>query len=101
MDRIAFLQSHLEKQPDDPFPRYALALEHRSRGDSAQAAELLAELIRRAPGYVPAYLMAGQLLQQLGRRDEARETLTAGQAQARTAGDRHALSEITSALESL
>jgi tetratricopeptide (TPR) repeat protein len=101
MDRIAQLQSFLEKRPDDPFPRYALALEHRSQGNLPLAASALEELVRRVPGYVPAYLMLGQLLQELDRLPDARAALGKGQDQARAAGDSHALSELTSALEAL
>ena len=101
MDRIAQLQRFLEARPDDPFPRYALALEQRSRGDLTTAAGTLEDLVRRAPDYVPAYLMLGQLLQQLDRPADARAQLAAGQQQARAKGDGHALSELTSALEAL
>ena len=101
MDRIAQLEKFLAARPDDPFPRYALALEQRSRGDLPLATGTLQELERRAPGYVPAYLMLGQLLQQQDRLDDARATLAAGQEKARAAGDQHALSELTSALEAL
>ena len=38
MDRLAQLQKFIAGRPDDPFPRYALALEHKSRGDLAAAA---------------------------------------------------------------
>ena len=100
-DRIGQLEKFLAARPDDPFPRYALALEHRSRGDLAQAARTLEQLVERLPGYVPAYLMLGQILQQQDRLPEARTALAAGQKQAQEKGDRHALSELTSALEAI
>jgi cytochrome c-type biogenesis protein CcmH/NrfG len=100
-DRIAQLQNFIEARPDDPFPRYALALEHRGRGELPAAAAALQELVRRAPAYVPSYLMLGQLLVSLDRLDEARAAFAQGQAQARAAGERHALSELTDALEEI
>jgi tetratricopeptide (TPR) repeat protein len=100
-DRIPQLEKIIALRPDEPLPRYALALEHRSRGDLPKAAALLEELVARQPGYVPAYLMLGQLLEGLGRVPDARSALAAGQEQARQKGDRHALSELTSALEAL
>jgi tetratricopeptide (TPR) repeat protein len=100
-DRIAQLSKFLEARPDDPFPRYALALEHRSRGDLPAAAAALEELARRAPAYVPSYLMLGQILVSLGRAPEAAAALRRGQESARAAGDRHALSELTDALQEL
>jgi Flp pilus assembly protein TadD len=99
--KIAQLEKILAARPDEPFARYALALEHRSRGDLSMAASALQEVVRRSPDYVPAYLMLGQILQQQDRRDEARVALAAGQTQAQKKGDRHALSELTSALDAL
>ena len=101
MDRIEQLNKFIEAQPDEPFPRYALALEKRSKGDQAGAAADLEELLRRKPDYLAAYLMLGMLQQALGRPDEARETFGKGQSLARTKGDTHTLSELTSALEGL
>ena len=99
--RIAQLEKVLAARPDEPFARYALALEHRSRGDLATAASALQELVKRTANYVPAYLMLGQVLQQQDRLEEARAALAAGQSQARDKGDSHALSELTSALVAL
>ena len=99
--RIAQLEKVLAARPDEPFARYALALEHRSRGDLATAASTLEELVKRTVNYVPAYLMLGQVLQQQDRIAEARAVLAAGQTQAKAKGDGHALSELTSALTAL
>ena len=62
---------------------------------------MLRELLQRKPDYLPAYLMLGMLEQALGRADEARATFARGQELARTKGDTHTLSELTSALEAL
>jgi cytochrome c-type biogenesis protein CcmH/NrfG len=101
IDRIAQLTKFLASRPDDPFPRYALALEHRSRGDAASAIATLEELLQRAPTYVPSYLMLGQLLVSAGRQGDAAAALRKGQESARAAGDKHALAELTEALEQL
>ena len=101
MDRTEQLRKFIEAQPDEPFPRYALALELKGRGDVEGAARELGELVRRAPDYLAAYLQLGLLLQPLGRNDEARATLQRGQEVARKIGDTHTLSELTSALETL
>ena len=37
MDRIAAFKSIIARSPADPFPRYGLAMEHKSRGDHAEA----------------------------------------------------------------
>ncbi len=47
------------------------------------------------------YLMCGQMLEGVGRTDEARSWLETGIEQARTKGDSHAASELQSALDLL
>jgi len=101
MDRIAQFKKFADARPDDPFPRYALALEYRSAGDAPAAIAELTLLTQRAPTYVPAYLMLGQLLEAAGRPDDAKSTYRAGQQQARAQHNTHALSELTSSLAQL
>jgi tetratricopeptide (TPR) repeat protein len=101
VDRIAQLRKFIEGSPDDPFPRYALALELKGSGDGAAAARELEALLARSPGYLAAYLQLGMLHQALGNLGRAREAFEKGQDLARRTGDSHALSELTSALESL
>src|SRR5678816_255920 len=101
MDRIAALRSFVEKQPDQPFPRYALALEHKKLGQLAEARSAFAELAGRFPEYVPTYLMAGGVLAELGERAEAEAVYRAGIARARAQGDGHACSELEGALARL
>ena len=100
MDREAQLRKFIDARPDDPFPRYALALELKGKGNAVAAAEQMQELLQRAPDYLPAYLMYGMLLQSIGNPEKARQTFQQGQALARTKGDSHTLSELTQALES-
>jgi Flp pilus assembly protein TadD len=101
MDRESQLRKFVEASPDQAFPRYALALELKGKGDVAGAAAELQELIRRTPDYLAAYLQLGMALQSLGRAAEARTAFSAGQEVARRKGDTHTLSELTQALESL
>ncbi len=101
MDRIEQLRKFIAAQPDEAFPRYALALELKGKGDPAGAAAELQDLLRRSPDYLAAYLQLGMLEQALGRPEDARATLQKGQELARTKGDTHTLSELTSALEGL
>ena len=101
MDRIAQLRKFIETQPDDPFPRYALALELKGAGNAEGAAAELEELLRRNPDYLAAYLQQGMLLQALERSADARAALGRGQEVARKKGDQHTLSELTAALDAL
>jgi tetratricopeptide (TPR) repeat protein len=101
MDRIEQLKKFIDQAPDEPFPRYALALELKGRGEADAAAAELGELVRRAPDYLAAYLQLGMLLQVLGRTSEARKVFEGGQEVARKKGDSHTLSELTQALDAL
>jgi cytochrome c-type biogenesis protein CcmH/NrfG len=97
MDRLAMLQQMAAQKPDDPFPRYGLAMELKKQGRNDDAWEAFASLMRDKPDYVPSYLMAGGLLTEMGRREEAAGVLDRGIEAARTAGDAHALSELEAA----
>jgi hypothetical protein len=86
---------------DDPFAWYGLAMEYRSLSRFDEAVATFERLKSRSPDYVPMYLMCGQMLESMGRHDDARAWLTAGIAAARTKGDAHALSELEGALGAL
>lgn len=97
MDRIATFKSFIARTPNDPFPRYGLAMEYRSRGELAEAWSTFAELLERFPDYVPTYLMAGGTLVALGRKDEAVDLYRRG-IQVAGVRDPHARGELESAL---
>lgn len=101
MDRLAMLQQFVAQRPDDPFARYGLAMELNKRGLPAQANAVFVELMSRHPGYVPAYLMAGNALLAQGDRAGARDVFTRGITAARDAGDAHALGELEAARAAL
>ena len=99
--RLEMLYAMIDKGASDPFVHYARAMELRSLGRLDEALAAFEAVRARFPSYVPTYLMAGQVAVELGRIDTARELMTEGLAQARTAGDGHAESELTSALGTL
>jgi Tfp pilus assembly protein PilF len=99
--RKQHLEELLELDPDDSFVRYGLAMEYASAGQDAEAATFLDELLRRDPGYVPAYLQAGRALIRVGDDERARDVLRRGIAAARQSGDDHAAGEMAGFLESL
>ncbi len=101
MDRVAAFRSFIEKSPSDPFPRDGLAMELKNQGKLAEAAEAFSELIGHFPDYVPAYLMAGNTLASLGRRDDATDVYRRGITTARARGDLHAAKELEAALAEL
>ena len=101
MDRIDQLRKFIAASPDDPFPRYALALDLKAKGDARAAAGELRELLRRKPDYLAAYLQLGMILETLDEVGEARDAFVRGQDVARRQGNTHTLSELTQALEML
>jgi Tfp pilus assembly protein PilF len=98
MDRIATFKSFISRSPADPFPRYGLAMEHKTQGDLVAAWEAFSELLQQFPDYVPTYLMAGGTLAALGRKPEAAEVYRRGVEVAGKKGDAHARGELESAL---
>jgi len=99
--RLQMLERMIEQGSQDPFVRYARALELRSLGELERALAGLEEVRTLHPDYVPTYLMAGQIAGQLARNTEARSWLEQGIAVATTARDEHARSELQSALDDL
>lgn len=101
MDRLAALREFVAKSPDDPFPRYGLAMELANRGQLDEACQAFQELLDRAPDYVPAYLMYGNTLARAGQRDRAAEVYKSGAEVSTRRGDTHAHGEILAALAAL
>jgi predicted Zn-dependent protease len=95
------IEEMLSDEPNDPFLRYGLAMEHLGEGDDSGAVKCFAELIAVSPDYVPAYLQAGQALIRLGRTEEAREMLERGSQAARGQSDEHAYQEMQGFLTGL
>jgi tetratricopeptide (TPR) repeat protein len=100
-ERIEAMKQFADQFPDNPFPRYALALEYKNSGAEEEAVAAFNQLTTRLPDYVPAYLQFGMLLEKLGRIDEARDVLTRGIEKARDAGNSHALGEMQGVLAGL
>ena len=88
----------LQRQPDDPFLLYGLAMEYKKAGDADKALEYFDHVLRRDPNYCYAYYQRAQVHESLGDVDAARRTLRQGVEAARRSGDAHALSEIEAAL---
>ena len=97
MDRLANFRSFIARSPADPFPRYGLAMEHKTRGELAEAWTQFEDLIKA----FPTYLMAGGTLVALGKKDEAAAIYRQGVEVATKAGDQHARRELESALGEL
>jgi Flp pilus assembly protein TadD len=95
------IEEMLAADPNDPFLRYGLAMEHAGAGEDEEAVRCFQDLLKVSPDYVPAYMQAGRALVRLGRDDEARALYRTGIAVARRKGDGHAAEEMRGFLESL
>lgn len=96
--RLEMLEKLLAAGTADAFPRYAYALELKSLGRLEDSLKAFEQLRAHDAKYVPQYLMAGGVAQQLGKTDDARVWFEQGIERARAAGDAHALSELQQAL---
>jgi hypothetical protein len=101
MSRIDAIRKFVESAPNDPFPRYGLAMELKTANRLDEAHVEFDELERRFPDYVPQYLMHHNVLLALKRKDEAKAVGERGIEAARRKGDMHALNEMQAALEAL
>jgi hypothetical protein len=98
VSRVEALRAYIVGHPNEPFPRYALALEHKNGNRFTEAREEFAVLMREHADYVATYLHAGNTHLTLGDRAAARETFARGVEAATRKGDAHARGELEAAL---
>lgn len=99
--RLAYLEKITSEGSKDPFAWYGLALEYRNLERTEDALRTFETLRAATPDYVPMFLMCGQLLEKMGRIDDAKAWLEAGIVAAKKKGDSHALGELEAALSAL
>ncbi len=99
--RLEMLEKLVDSDQADSFTWYALALEYKSLGRVDDAIRAFQTLRGVDPNYVPMYLMAGSLLQEHGRLEEARDWIRTGIEKAKGKGDNHAGEELSDLLERL
>jgi tetratricopeptide (TPR) repeat protein len=98
-ERLEKLQKMLEREPNDPFLLYGIALEHKKLGDAEKALEFLDRVIAADAGYCYAYHQKGLTYESTGNVEAARAAYRAGVAAAEKKGDAHAREEISAALQ--
>ena len=101
INRRQKLETMLASAPDDQMLRYMLAMELDKESDYERSLELFRTLMSDATPYVPAFLMAGQLLARLERRNDARATYQTGITEAQKQKNDHAAGEMTGFLQAL
>jgi len=99
--RLAFFEKVTSEGNSEPMALYGLAMEYRSVGRPEDSLRAFERLRSAHPGYVPAFLMCGQLLEQMGRPEDAKSWYRAGIAAASEKRDTHAQGELEAALAAL
>ena len=96
--RMRQLRQMLQRQPDDPFLLYGMAMEYKKADQPDKALEYFGEVLRRDPNYCYAYYQRAQVHEALGDAEAAKRALREGLEAADRTGDGHARSEIEAAL---
>ena len=99
--RLAMLEQLTSSGKADSFTWYALALEYKSADRIEDALRTFDKLREIDPDYVAMYLMAGSMLVDAGREDEARLWLEQGMERANAAGNAHARDEMDGLLQAI
>ncbi|GAB4232422.1 MAG: hypothetical protein Tsb0034_05200 [Ekhidna sp.] len=94
--RIALLQNYIAEEPDNPFNRYALAMEYYET-QPEKSLSLLRSLLADHPEYLPTYFKAAHLLWETESWDEADEVFQKGIKLAKKQKDQKALQELKAA----
>jgi tetratricopeptide (TPR) repeat protein len=101
VSRLDTLLKFIAQSPQDPFPRYALAMEHKNAGRLQDARVAFESLIAICPEYTASYLHAGNTLLALGDKTAAADVYRRGIDVCARRGDAHARGEIEGALAAL
>jgi tetratricopeptide (TPR) repeat protein len=99
--RLTQLRAIESRTPDDPFIRYAIALELLKSKDTDGALDYLARTLAVDADYLYAYYQQGQILEKRGDVPAAKSAYDAGIVRARAKGDNKALSELKAARDFL
>jgi tetratricopeptide (TPR) repeat protein len=95
-ERMRQIQTMLQREPDDPFLIYGLAMEFKKASALNEALAAFDRVIAVDPAYCYAYFQKGQTLELKGDSEAARKAYQAGIAAA--SGDAHAREELEGAL---
>jgi len=93
--RLEYLKGLAQENPDDPFVKYAMALEYVNEGPD-RAIKLLSELCEEAPDYLPAYYQLAALLLDKGEHKTAEQIINKGVALAEKQGELKTRDELAS-----
>jgi tetratricopeptide (TPR) repeat protein len=100
-NRFKELTRLLEREPNDPFLRYGLAMEHKKAERLDEALEWFAKTLEADDTYCYAYYQQGQVHEQKGETEAARAAYEKGIERAKQCNDAHAAGEMQVALDLL
>ncbi len=100
-DRIEQIKAMLEKEPDDSFLHYSLAMEYVSAGEHHLAAEAFGACLVVEPDNLPARVECAKALRTWGKLSEARAMFTEAMQIAVAKGDTHVGDYVRQQLEAL
>lgn len=101
MSRLDSLLQLLDKEPNDSFVQYGIALEYLSRDNFKQAEIYLKRILDKDKDYIPAYMMYARLKEKTGNEEEARKIYRDGIEAANKIGDSKAAKEMEEFLDEL
>ncbi len=100
-ERLNRLIDFLERDQDDPFLYYGIALEYLSLKEYSHAEKYFGILMEKYPEYVPAYIQYARLKELVDDMDAAKEIYRRGIDVARMAGDNRAANEMEDFLDGI
>ena len=74
LPRILLIKAMLEKEPEDSFLNYALALEHIANEEFPEAIRIMTAILQRDENYLAAYYQLGKLYEKAGQMNDAIKT---------------------------
>lgn len=96
--RISQLKKFIQDSPDDPFVKYALALEY-VKANNEEASGLFDELLSSHPNYLPAYYHAADYYAETEQTEKAKEAYEKGIELSKKTNDLKAQAELQNAYQ--
>ena len=100
-NRLAELQRLLEREPNDPFLRYGIAMEHKKASRFDEALDWFRKTLEVEATYCYAYYQQAQIYEERGETAAAKKVYKAGIKAANKCNDAHAAGEMQAALDLL
>jgi tetratricopeptide (TPR) repeat protein len=97
-ERVNLLREFILEEPENPFNRYALALEIKEI-DPDEATEIFTFLLLNHPSYLPVYFPSAHFFFELGQIEKAKEIFEQGIALAREKKEQKTLNELQNAYQ--